>query len=761
MSESLMEQPGGPCVHHDLHWGKAISRWDEAVPLGNGLTGCLVWGDGNPLRFSLDRADLWDERVAPETLQGDFNYANLIELVKSGQFEAIIDKYEEPGNRRATPTKIAAGRLELDFGENADRVESHLSLKEAVATVDLLFGARRSTVKIFTHATNALGHISIRGTTLAPAIRAVPPAFGCTDGMAVESAELGPFDLRRLGYPSATTFQDGCVQGFYQRTCQGLEYAVVTAQRVVDGDGVDIVYVIASNVDGANWLEDAKEKVVRAVETGSEYAEDEHRQWWADYWSRSSVSIPDSVFERQWYLTNYLFGSCSRKDAPPMSLQGIWTADEGLLPPWKGEYANNTNTQMCYWHYLKSNHLSEGESLIDFLWRLVPAGRRYARKFFDADGLCMPCTMSLNGEIIRGWAMHTFNLADHVWLSQAFDQYWRCTGDDDFLRDKAYPYMKETAECVLRWLKPGADGKLRLPLSSSPEIHDNRPEAWLGSESNYDIACMTYLFRTLRTMAQCLNSVDASRWADIIAQLPELAVDKDNVLMLSENESLRESHRHLSHTMALFPFNLLDPESSPRDLDVVQATVAHLETLGKGLWIGFSFPWMAELYARIGNGEAAHHHLALFFDNFCSRNGFNLNGDFKHRGISWFHYRPFTLEANMAAADAIQEMLLQTHNGIIRVFPAIPEKWKEWSLSFRDFRAERGAVASARMTGGRLDYIIVRTDRAGVFRVQNRFSAGKLLVTVSDTSFEVPCLPMEVFDVSLKCGEICTIRQSG
>ena len=121
------------------------------------------------------------------------------------------------------------------------------------------------------------------------------------------------------------------------------------------------------------------------------------------------------------------------------------------------------------------------------------------------------------------------------------------------------------------------------------------------------------------------------------------------------------------------------------------------------MWVGFSFVWMAHLYAVQGNGEGAYEQLRIFWESFCSLNGFHLNGDYKRRGYTTFHYRPFTLEANMYAADGLQEMLLQTRKGRIDLFPAVPESWKEKEeeTAFEHFRGEGGILVSARMKGGK------------------------------------------------------------
>ena len=162
---------------------------------------------------------------------------------------------------------------------------------------------------------------------------------------------------------------------------------------------------------------------------------------------------------------------------------------------------------------------------------------------------------------------------------------------------------------------------------------------------------------------------------------------------ISPDESLKESHRHLSNAMAICPLKLL---TYPKDKAVIDATVLDYEKWGSGMWVGFSFAWMSHLYSIQKNGEGAFEQLRIFWESFCSPNGFHLNGDYKKRGYSTFHYRPFTLESNMYAADALQEMLLQTGEDGMELFPAIPESWKEKEISFHNLRAERGILVSAK-----------------------------------------------------------------
>lgn len=749
-----MEKPDGS---HDVCFDEVSPRWDEGIPLGNGLCGAMIWGDGHPLRWSLDRLDLWDTRAAPESQAEGFEYAELIKLVRNQDHEAVRERFEEFYGTRSTPTKLLAGRLELDYGRAADTLESRLSLRRATAQITLGFGRSRSVIRTFLHATDGYGRVSIRGDARLPEVRLSGPGFLQALAGDRESSGLCRRPGAELGYPPAERGEDGAVTWLRQQTCEDLEWAVVVAREERDG-GLDLVYVIAANTDGDDWLEAAKEKARRAAACAFEQGACGHERWWAGFWSASALDLPDKVYEAQWYLANYLFACASRAGGPAFPLQGVWTEDASdILPPWHGDYHHDLNTQMAYWHYMKANHLEEGRVFVDFLWALRDAGRAFAKRFFDAPGICLPSVMSIQGQPLGGWVMYCTNLINQAWLCQAFDHYWRYSGDDAFLADRAYPYLRESAACLLRWLEPGPDGKLLLPLSSSPEIHDSAPEAWLAPNSNNDLAILMYLFKTLSEMAARLGNGEEQRWDELLRQLPEFALTDDHVLMLSRDERLTESHRHLSHAMAVYPLELLDYDGSERDRKIIDATVRDLELLGTGLWMGFSFPWMSLLYSKQGNGEGAAYQLKLFWENFCSRNGLHLNGDFRKRGVSADHYRPFTLEANMAAACALQEMLLATPGGAIRVFGAVPDAWKKAGVAFENLRAQGGVLVSARMSERRLHSITLTAIRQRCVRVENRFSEERLAATSGEHAREIACPIGETFVLSMATDETVTI----
>ena len=144
-----------------------------------------------------------------------------------------------------------------------------------------------------------------------------------------------------------------------------------------------------------------------------------------------------------------------------------------------------------------------------------------------------------------------------------------------------------------------------------------------------------------------------------------------------------------------------------------------IKRLGTDYWTGYSFSWLASFAARAKDGERAQKALDIFSRAFCSPNSFHLNGDQTKSGYSKFTYRPFTLEGNMAAASGLQEMLLQSYGGIIRIFPAIPQSWKD--VGFYQLRAEGAFLVSALKKSGHIIKVEINSEKGGELAVENPF----------------------------------------
>lgn len=698
-----------PGVGHNLHYTRPADTWDEGIPLGNGATGALVWGDGKPLRISLDRADLWDLRKVPEFSGPDYKFRVMERWHQESRVRDLLRVYEDP-YRRPAPTKIPAGRIELDYPAAADFQESRLSLADAMATASLAGGGQ---AEVFVHATEAVGMVRFRGVT--PKIRLVPPAFS---GQVKEAAEgkIGAGDLAQLGYPAPGTSAGESWQAYTQQGAEGFRFAVYLEWHR-GGEGTEMAWSIASSMEGGDPLTVARQRVRNALQAGWVRMASSHRKWWRTFWERSSVRLPNAVVERQWYLDTYKWGAAARRGAPPITLQAVWTADDGKLPPWKGDYHHDLNTQLSYWPAYSGNRLEDGLSYLDWLWKTRDTAFAWTREFFEMPGLNVPMTADLNGRQIGGWRQYTHSATTSAWLAHHFYLHWRYSQDRQFLRSRAYPYLREVAVFLEAFTaKRDAAGRRTHPLSSSPEIHDNKPAAWFAEVTNYDLALDRWVFAKAAELAQELAlEDDATRWRGVLAEFPELSLAEDGALLVAPGIRLPASHRHFSHLMAIHPLGLVHWEQGEAARKVIRASLEELDRKGTSLWCGYSYSWLGSLRARARDGAGAEKALEIFATAFCLRNSFHVNGDQSGKGYSKFTYRPFTLEGNFAMPAALQEMLLQSHSGVVELFPAVPESWKD--IEFRTLRAEGAFLVSARRAAGRVVRVEVTAEQGGRLRL--------------------------------------------
>ena len=584
-----------------LNWKLAapIRTWDEAIPLGNGLLGGLLWGETNLLRLSLDRGDLWDLRTPATIQEKGFTYAHLQQLVRARDQREISRLFDEPYNH-PTPTKIPAGRLEirLDPSQHLERFELDLAHAEGRAQ-----DRQGRSCSVFFSAVAPVALLRLTGPE-PKEIRLRVSGSG--------QGETGPEShaVAQLGYPPAKMGREGSVQWFVQETTGSQRYCVCTASRRT-GEATLVAVTVTSTADDPDPLKLARQRVTEALGRGYEALRKPHVDWWARFWSRSAVNLPEKHILQHYYLVRYFYGAASRLGAPPMPLQGVWTADAGSLPPWKGDYHNDLNTQMSYMGYQAAGHFDEGRSFLDFNWKLLPRYRRFARDFFQTPGANVPGVMSLSGDPLTGWGQYSLSPTMAAWIAHIFYLHWRYTADQDFLETRAYPWCREIGQSLQALLHKDEKGVLRLPLSSSPEIHDNSLAAWLAPNSNYDLFNLKMLFLGLTEMAEaCGQPAEARNWSRTAAALGDWHVNPAGALMLDAREELRTSHRHLSNLIGLYPFNLVTVDGGERDGRILRASLDQWDKLGTGAWCGYSFSWMSALRPgrrwRIGVAPPRH-----------------------------------------------------------------------------------------------------------------------------------------------------------
>ncbi|MCL1680958.1 glycoside hydrolase family 95 protein [Elizabethkingia miricola] len=688
-----------------LEFTKLASRWDEGIPLGNGMLGSLAWEKNGKLRLSLDRADLWDERKALDISKLNFKWVE--QQVLKNDYKPVQKIGDWPYDNTPYPTKLPAAALQFDIKTLGTVISNQLEIATALHSIKFSSGV---VFQSYIHATQQAGYFSfdhIPDETLIKDLLPKLDVHNYNSGAAAESDNSHAGEgLGKLGYSKGNVKEEEHTIRYHQPTYNGRFFEVLVKWKKIGKDKLTGSWTISDNRSAALSL--PQQSITNSGEWKS------HVKWWKDFWSKSSVKLPDELIEKQYYLELYKLGSVSRKGAPAITLQAVWTADNGSLPPWKGDFHNDLNTQLSYWPAYTGNHLQEAVSFTDWLWKIRPANLQYTKQYFDVEGLNVPGVVTLNGDPMGGWIQYSLSPTVSAWCAQYFYWQWKYSMDGHFLQQKAYPYVHDAAvymENITR-LK---DGVRKLPLSSSPEYNDNSVNAWFKDWTNYDLSLARFLFSAASEIAKASGKEDeALHWKNILEELPDYNVNETG-LTVAPGQSMESSHRHFSPYMAVYPLALLDV-NQPKDKEIVDKSIQHIEKLGTRAWVGYSFTWMSTLYARAYQAEKAVKQLQIFASNFCSPNSFHLNGDQKGGQYSGFTYRPFTLEGNFAFAQGVHELLLQSRQGYIEVFPAIPKDWK--NVSFTNLRAEGAVLVSGKIDNEKLITVKVFSEKGGVVNVK-------------------------------------------
>lgn len=642
-----------------------------------------------------------------------FKFSWVQEQWKNNRYRDVQNTFDVPYDNAPAPSKIPGAAIEFNSKSLGKVTSARLAVSDAISHVSWESGV---TFNSFVHATDQVGWFRFKGlkSEIVPIL--IPPAYQVEDD-STSVASISRQDLRRLGYKKGNVeVKDNSIT-YTQEGFNGFSYDVHVSW-VQNGDVLEGSWSITSSLSESHLT--AKELVEEKMKLGYSDSFRTHKQWWRQYWQKSSIQIPDSILEKQWYLEQYKFGSVARDGTPPVSLQAVWTADNGKLPPWKGDFHHDLNTQLSYWASYSGNHLDLENGYLQWMLKNKDTFKKYTQDYFESDGLAVPGVTTLTGEPMGGWIQYAFGPTVSGWLGLHFYWHWRFSMDEVFLKDKAYPWIKDVAVFFDEISVKDENGLRKLPISSSPEIHDNSRNAWFGETTNFDLAAIRWTYEKATELATHLGKTqEAEKWNKLLGEWPNFAIHSSEGLMLAPEHSYTSSHRHFSHLMAFHPYALIDYSKGDAHKTIIDNTVNHLIEKGSDYWTGYSFSWLGNLQARIFDGEGAAKTLRIFAENFCLPNSFHVNGEQHNKGYSKFKYRPFTLEGNFAFAAAIQEMLLQSHTRVIHVFPAIPSTWED--VSFTSLRGDGAFLISAKMEKGNVTHVEIISEKGGELKLRNPF----------------------------------------
>lgn len=706
--------------NHDLVSTSLAESWDEGLPLGNGFIGALVWEKEGNLRMSLDNVNLWDLRPMKNLNTPNYKFSWVYEQWKNDTYNEVQKNFDVPYDKSPAPSKIPGAGMEFDIASFGKVISNKLSVANAIAEVKWENGV---VFNSFVQATEQVGWFSFKGVETGFKPMLIPPAYNTKGKNKVESPVTGQ-DLHRLGYPEGSIVNDDNSITYVQEGWGGFMYEVNVSWKQ-NGDAVEGCWSISTEYPTLEKTPTASALVKKNLNEGFSSSFKSHKTWWENFWDKSTISLPDPVLEKQWYLEQYKFGSAARNGAPPISLQAVWTADNGKLPPWKGDFHHDLNTQLSYWPAYSGNHLDLEQGFLTWLTKYKPIFKKYTKEYYEADGLNVPGVTTLTGDPMGGWIQYSFGPTVSAWLGHHFYLHWRYSMDKDFLKEHAYPWISDVALFFDEISIVSDNGKRKLPISSSPEIHDNSKQAWFGETTNFDLSLIRWTYEKAAELALELGKKeDAEKWTKILSEWPELTVDSKTGLVFAPGTPYIESHRHFSHLMGYHPLGIIDRAKGEDHQKIINNTLENLLNVGSDYFTGYSFSWLGNLQARNFDGEGAAKSLRIFAENFCLPNSFHVNGEQHDKGYSKFKYRPFTLEGNFAFAAAIQEMLIQSHTGVVQIFPAIPAAWQ--TLSFDQLRAEGAFLISAKKENGRVKTVKITSEKGGVLKLKNPFGIEKI-----------------------------------
>jgi alpha-L-fucosidase 2 len=415
---------------------------------------------------------------------------------------------------------------------------------------------------------------------------------------------------------------------------------------------------------------------------------DAHRSIWRERRTRSMLHVPEASLQSLWEMEIYKLHCATRPGAAPISLQGPWSPD-GVPPAWGGDYHHNVNVQMSYSPVWTANRLDVAQTLIDWLERARPAFEGFARDHFGVDGQFVPSATDIDGRCRYEWATVNLAFSSGPWLAHLVWTHWLYTRDEQFRDDVALPFLRAVAAPLLQQLVDG-----HLPKTYSPEY----APSW-GPDATIDLAFLRFLVDVLGLEVAVAEpkATTGSAWSTFTPGDPP-------GLWVRADQPYAKSHRHLSHLVPIHPLKQLRWDE-PDHRQLITDCLRTMQLQGHGEWTGFTFPWAASICAHAGRPDLAVSLLRTYADHWVCESTLMVQGPPRHDVMTvWGELADLlggdavTLEAGFGFANALQELLLQSHGGVIRLFPAMPATWR--TASFEHFLAEGAVEVSASFEDG-------------------------------------------------------------